>query len=336
MHPRLKRAGERHSPETPVRVLYVMGCGRSGSTVLDTLLGNHAEIESVGEVCQAPWKAWQNSEYCACGKEGESCEFWGDIHEGWRQRIGADPVQEFAAMTREFEARRLWLPALVREARRPQSRFSQYLQMTGALMEAIREVSGKTLIVDSSKRPARALILSMIPQVDLRVVHLVRDFRGVAWSGKKRFVRDEKRGVTKNDPGKTVLRMAAVWGASNVLSSWVRRKIPSSHSIRIRYEDYVTKPEDALRQIGQLIEMDMSVVIRAVAAQRPMQIGHTIAGNRLRMSGEVRLRPDTEWISKLSDWDRRQCWALTGWLMRLYGYRKHPQIDGEIRTRRAA
>ena len=303
---------------------------------MDTLLGNHAAIESVGEACHVPLKAWLNDGYCACGERGEACEFWLDVHERWRRRIGADPVEEYTVMIRELEARRIWLPALAREARRPESRFRQYLRMTGALLAAIHEVSGKSIIVDSSKRPARALALSMIPEVDLRVVHLIRDCRGVAWSGKKRFVKDEKGGVSKNDPGKEVWRMAMIWGISNVLSSWVRHKIPSSHSIQVRYEDYVTKPEEELKRIGQLIDLDMSPIVRAVAAQRPMQIGHTIAGNRLRMSKNVRLRPDTEWISKLSISDRRKCWALTGWLMRLYGYTKHVQIEEEVRAPRAA
>ena len=304
--------------------------------MLDTLLGNHPAIESVGEACHVPLKAWLGDGYCACGERGEACKFWSDVHKRWREKIGSDPVEQYASMIRELEARRLWLPALEREARRPESQFRQYLQMTGAQMGAIHEVSGRPIIVDSSKRPSRALALSMIPEVDLRVVHLVRDCRGVAWSGKKRFIKDEKGGVSKNDPGKEVWRMAMIWGISNVLSSWVRRKIPPSHSIQVRYEDYVTNPEEALGRIGRLVDLDMSPVVQAVAAGQPMRIGHTIAGNRLRMSGSVRLRPDTQWMSKLSGWDRRECWALTGWLMRLYGYTKHPRIEEEIRARRAA
>ena len=336
MYPRLQEVKKLQSTETPVRVVYVMGCGRSGSTMLDTLLGNHPSIESVGEACHVPLRAWMSNGYCACGTRSEVCEFWVDVHERWRQRVGADPVEEYATMIHELESRRVWLPALAREARRPESRFRQYLRMTGALMEAIREVSGKPVIVDSSKRPARALALSMIPQVDLRVVHLIRDCRGVAWSGKKRFVVDEKGGVSRNDPGKEVWKMSMIWGISNVLSSWVRRKLPSSHSIQVRYEDYVTNPEDALTRIGRLIDLDMSPVVQAVAAQQPMQIGHTIAGNRLRMSQGIHLRPDTEWISKLSNQDRRRCWILAGWLMKQYGYTKHPRIEEESRARRAA
>src|SRR3712207_8630396 len=54
-------------------------------------------------------------------------------------------------------------------------------------------VSGKPVIVDSSKSPARALALGMVPGIDLYVVHLVRDGRGVATSLRKTLDRKSTR-----------------------------------------------------------------------------------------------------------------------------------------------
>ena len=75
------------SGEEPVRVLFIVGCGRSGSTILDTVLGNHAAIESVGEACHLAEKAWLSEDtYCACGKLGRECDFWAEVRRCWNRR----------------------------------------------------------------------------------------------------------------------------------------------------------------------------------------------------------------------------------------------------------
>jgi hypothetical protein len=70
----------RHT-ETPVKVLKITGLGRSGSTILDIVLGNHPQIESVGEVGNLMYNGWISREslhginpkglripICTCGK----------------------------------------------------------------------------------------------------------------------------------------------------------------------------------------------------------------------------------------------------------------------------
>ena len=69
---------------------------------------------------------------------------------------------------------------------RPSLRFQAYDQQVRALFQAIRAVSGKRVVEDTTKTPSRALVLSMISGVDVRILHLVRDGRGVAWSMEKR------------------------------------------------------------------------------------------------------------------------------------------------------
>src|ERR671939_281825 len=67
--------------QTPVKVLKITGLGRSGSTILDVVLGNHPSIESVGEVGNLMRNGWISREslrgidpkrlrrpICTCGK----------------------------------------------------------------------------------------------------------------------------------------------------------------------------------------------------------------------------------------------------------------------------
>lgn len=325
------------SREDPVRVLFIVGCGRSGSTILDTVLGNHAAIESVGEACHLAEKAWLSEDsYCACGKLGRECDFWAEVRRCWRRRVGAVDVADYVAMIREIEPRLLWLPKLQRQIDRRDPRHLEYARLTANLLAAIRDASGCEVVVDSSKRASRALALSMVEGVDLRLVHMVRDCRGVAWSSKKRFQKDEKAGVSKDDQGKKVTRSAMIWNVANLVSGWLRRYLPADRSIRLRYEDFVSQPEVELERIGRLIGVDLESLAAAVGLGQSMGLGHTIAGNRIRMSGSVRLRPDAEWMEKLTLLEQAECWAVSGWLMAAYGYRWRAGGSTRVAHRRAA
>ena len=48
--------------QTPVKVLKITGLGRSGSTILDIVLGNHPQIENVGEVGNLIRNGWISRE----------------------------------------------------------------------------------------------------------------------------------------------------------------------------------------------------------------------------------------------------------------------------------
>lgn len=323
--------------ETPVRVLYILGCGRSGSTILDTILGNHPDVESVGEASNVARDAWRGHGYCACGELGSQCAFWKDVEKRWKERVGQVDVADYVKIIQEVENGHSGPRGLLRHPpRRENSRLLEYGRLTGEMLGAIRDASGKKWIVDSSKGAARALALAMIPGVQLRLVHLVRDCRGVAWSRKKQLQRDDKAGVYKDDPGGKVWRTAMVWNVGNMRASWVCRQLTERDSIRIRYEDLVSHPEGEIRRIGQLTGLNLGEIARKVACGAPLSVGHTVSGNRLRMSGSVRLRPDVEWVDKLSASDRFVCWAVSGWLSRRYGYQFWPTSIDHPRPRKAA
>ena len=304
--------------------------------MLDTILGSHRGAASFGELCYAAEKAYLNGAYCACGEWGFACPFWSAVRREWAERTGTSDVARFASLVRAVESRKLRLNRAVRAWRSPDSPFQEYAGLMKAFFDSLRAVSGKAVIVDSSKRPARALALSMIPGIDLRLIHLVRDVRGVVWSAKKRLKQDERGGVSNEDRGKTLLRSVAVWNIINRLSEDVRRRLPVSRSLQVRYEDYVARPLDVLDRIGGVADLDFSAVGAKLTAAAPLEIGHAIAGNRMRMATEIRLRADTEWMTRLSPWERRMCWALAGRQLRQYGYQPHATVESSSAAEKAA
>jgi hypothetical protein len=81
-------------PREKIDVIYVAGCGRSGSTLLDAVLGAHPAVVSVGEVWyHARWQA--NNFACTCGAPFNACEFWqavaAKLHQ-WKTAVAFTPV----------------------------------------------------------------------------------------------------------------------------------------------------------------------------------------------------------------------------------------------------
>ena len=306
----------------PIRVIYIMGAGRSGSTVLDTVLGNHSQVESVGELTNLPKSAWINGEYCACGERGNECPFWGKVKLNWMQRCGVKDISEYVALQSKFERFRSW-PRLFRERINLSAEFQVYVAQTQALFEAIQAVRGKSIIVDSSKSPVRAFALSQMSGIDLVLIHLVRDGRGVAYSLNREIKKDLAKGVQKYLAPKPIWRTALFWIITNLQSEWVCHQVVSGRSVLVRYEDFVQKPRETLLSIGAVTGVDFSQVADALDADEEMLVHHTIAGNRIRMNGKIRLQFEEVWKQELTTNKCRLFWNIAGWLLQRYSYSKY-------------
>ncbi|CAN5197278.1 sulfotransferase [soil metagenome] len=291
----------------PVPVLFIAGAGRSGSTFLDTVLGNHPSVGSYGEMSLLPRNGWLANGNCACGEPADGCAFWSEVRRVWLETPGNTGVVAYAALNDRFGRMRSWGGLMV-ELRRPSPAFQMYKAQTAALFRAVRDVSGRAWVVDSSKYGARAMILSRTQGIDLHVLHLVRDGRGVLSSVKSSY---------------STWRAALFWIRRNLVAEWARRRVTRDRSVRVRYEDLVRDPGRVLGEIGRLTGLEMADLAGALGRGEEMTVGHMIAGNeRGRLKGRVRLQPDTGWAERLDPDDRRTFWLLAGWLLRWYGYRR--------------
>ena len=303
-----------------VKVIYIIAAGRSGSTVLDAVLGNHDAVESVGELINAPRVLDANREYCACGQLAGNCPFWHAVREEWTNITGIEDLPKWSNCQAGFERIRN-MPKLLYPKIYKTASFRNYQEGIAALFHGISKVSGKEFIVDSSKNPVRALALSLIPNIDLKIIHLVRDGRGVAWSMKKPYKKDPKGGLQNSMQTVPVWRTAILWGLVNRVAEKSIARIGNQRSMRLRYEDYVTNPAVALSRIGDFIGLDYSSIIEELLGGGNMKVGHTISGNRVRMSGTIRLQPDFSWQDHLTEKEKSVFWLLSGGLAKKYGYR---------------
>ena len=181
-----------------VTVIYIGGLGRSGSTLLDRMLGQVPGHSSAGEIRDLWQRGIRENRLCGCGMPFADCPFWSQVgkeaYGGW-DRLDVDEVIEL----KEHVDRHSRMPFLVRPGLSPPFRrkLNRYIEILAPLYRSIYEVGEGRTIIDSSKAPSTAYLLRHLPDMDLRAVHLLRDSRGVAYSWTKQVVRPDV-------PGKTV------------------------------------------------------------------------------------------------------------------------------------
>lgn len=303
-----------------VRVVYIMGVGRSGSTVLDAIIGSHPSVCSVGELSHVVRNGWER-EYCACGERADVCTFWVEVRREWGRRIAPADITDYLPLQETFESFSSW-PRLVLERMWPSRRFRHYARLSASLFEAITAVSGRPTVVDSSKAPMRAYALALTGVLDLRMVHLVRDARAVAWSMLNPQPKDDRAVVRKQAKPWPVAVTAVIWVIVHVQAFRAARRITGQHTVTVRYEELVTDPKAVLARIGDIAGIDLGHVAAAVSGGAPVAIGHSTAGNRLRMRRSFELRPNMEWMARLPRRAERLVWTIAGPLMRHLGYER--------------
>jgi hypothetical protein len=309
------------------RVLFIGGEGRSGSTVLERLIASYPQTCSVGELKNLFERGVGHGEICGCGSPVPDCELWSEVGRrlvgGWDTSAGRELVEFFTRVNH-----RLRLPLILTGRSAMVARARSVL---GVLYPMVADLSGSSVIVDSSKHPAWAYLLAGTPQIDLRVVHLVRHPSGVAnsWS---RPVGRPHAGEGSGDqlmPAHSPLEVSIRWDVFNELFHHLARQVPT---VVVRYEDYVEDTDAALRACLGLADLAFD--------SRPVTLstGHGIAGNPSRFTANVaKVTPDDQWVAQLGASRHLMVSAIT-WPMRsAYGYRFDRSAPvGPYRGRRVA
>ena len=160
---------ERGPRAARAKIVYVMGAGRSGSTILGVALGNCENVFFAGELDR--WLARSG----VPRPQRRGAELWSRIRAGVQ-----DPEAELEGKTTYLERSSALLDVRKWPARRRLRR--AYRRISQELYLSIAHVTGATHIVDTSHYPLRARELQSLTGVDLYLVLLVRDPRAVAAS----------------------------------------------------------------------------------------------------------------------------------------------------------
>lgn len=261
-------------------LLYIGGYGHSGSTLLESLLATRSNVLACGEVACCLRDRVERP--CTCGKTRYECEVWSPFY---RTR---GPLRGWTHET-----------------------------LTLALID--RAPAHYRLLVDSSKTAWGTLTAPFKLRRTLgprfRLVHVVRNPRGVCWSTAGRAWK--RRAVIANLYLRH-LRTALGWWTANLSCELFRRLYPTQY-VQVRYEDLARSHETVLQRLfaDVLPEESGSGPAGGATPNR-----HQLYGNQRRYKGfePSEVSEDIRWKSEMPAGQQAFVSTLT-WPLRLrYGY----------------
>jgi sulfotransferase family protein len=303
-----------------MRVGFIAGASRSGSTLLGSLLGEIDGVTSVGELSQLWSRGLCDGEPCGCGVSVHSCPFWVSVLRAAFPMERPSTETVLRARTRIISSRD-WLRSRFFIGYRDEIRepLDTYRLLAGSLYSAIADVGDSRVVVDSSKFITHILPLTGLDEFDIRIVHLVRDSRAVAYSLQRSRYRPQ--GGDRSVPMNTEppLSAASHWLKINALTSTLGHL--HGRYRRVRYEDLIHDPRTELMKICAFLGIGPTVLPLAAPDIGCLRVQHSISGNPSRFTvGQVPLRLDDEWRREMNPADRRTVLGRTWPLMAAYGY----------------
>lgn len=298
-----------------MKVLYIAGWGRSGSTILDNILGQVKGVFSLGELRYVWDRGCLENRLCSCNAPFRNCEVWKEIvSRAFGGFDSADAYRMLVLRDRCDHARNLVLGR-----RMDSGPFRTYRSALHRLYDAISVVSGAELIVDSSKAPTHGRLLQDLPGLDVHVLHLIRDPRAVAYSWQRKIATGDRAGkyMARFGPVRASLMWVVMQLAAEKLAG------PKPHQYRrLLYEDLVAKPRETLEGILAAANMrgsQLPLVDERTVTLSPV---HGFSGNPSRFKrGAITLQADNEWLENMRPAQRMVVGLITSPLLTRYGYR---------------
>jgi hypothetical protein len=164
--------------------------------------------------------------------------------------------------------------------------------------------------VDASKDFYRLHRLSRCSDIDLKVIHIVKDPRAYVYSQ----IKNDRISLTAKTAKS--IRMSLKYTIENLLIEIVLKKVGADNTFFVRYEDLAADPVKTLRSIGRWLNLSGSH--HAVDSFRQVP-NHGIAGNSMRHQTEC-IFLDEHWKKDLHRWIGKLVTLLTILHSRAYHY----------------
>lgn len=264
---------------TSTRYIYIIGPGRSGTTLLDIILGNADDIFSAGEVNRFTKRDGIPHD----ARDTEVEEFWTFVRNEMQESFDQSPAEYFP-LSQKYEYHSAALKSLFWSWN--SAAFKKYLSYQKKLLESVATLAfsqyGKRIVIDSSKYPMRGLFLAPLFGKDIAYIYLCRHPLRVVRSFQKTDVEQPAKGK---------------WAANayllgvNFLAKQVLKKLSRKHQVtEISYEALINEPEQTLAKLEQDLGIDLKTPKSLIKNNQSLKVGLLFDGNRLRKKGAVRLQ----------------------------------------------
>jgi len=300
-----------------IPIIYILSNGRSGSTLLDLVLGSSPNAWTLGEAQILPWDCVENRNPCGCGLPVQECEFWQTVSPNIPLFKGAYPIEYFRIPERTGKVIRWKLLGDLLTGRVSQHSYKaveEYGELNAQYFKAVLEEAQKRKgssvkwLVDPSKDPYRLFWLQQSGYFDIRVIHLTKHPQAFVYSMVKRELPEATL---------KVVRMAGRWLVQNtIFTRLCRANFRKDHYIHMRYEDLASQPEAVTQLIHNWLNIEFP---SALSKSFRDQENHAVSGNHMRWQ-KTRIELDEKWKISLPNKHQQLTGVITSSLSRIYGY----------------
>ena len=278
-------------------LIYVLGSGSSGSTILSMLLGSHSEMFSAGEIKLLD-HSLEEGRKCSCGDEIQKCSFWSQIEE--LDTVETDPgIADWEVL---FPGKTDAVKSALN---------SNYAEENTKLVKQISQKAETPYVVESSKSLSRLYLLKKA-DLDLNIVPvlIVRDSRAYIHSMKKKNLSGSTRAMTR-------------WIRLNI-SPYIFLKQQSrgfESVLTVSYKELCLHTESTLERLQQTLSLPSQEVTRTYRNS----IFHNISGSQNYRFDPKPIIYQNKWESELSPSDYMVYYCLGGPVWnRLFGVWEGP------------
>ncbi|MHA1273459.1 MAG: sulfotransferase domain-containing protein [Promethearchaeota archaeon] len=294
------------------KIIYLAGYGRSGSTILERILGANKNIIALGELKDFLYLLDSFEERCSCGEKLNFCSFWNPICNDFRSMNLLNLKKNQLNFESIFGFCHLFL-------KNKKSNREEYKKFLENLFSRIISQSNNEIkyVTDSSKTAResffRPLLLKEINNIEVKMIHIVKDGRACLYSNLTGSNRLMEKGIDARVPW-AGLRTVISWPLANLAAHLFQLISDKGDYFRLRYEDFLKEPEKYLKELGNFLDIDFSPQIKMINREEIIPLSHQIAGNRIRSQVNLRLNGKNKevWKKKLS-WQYRLLFWLFDW-----------------------
>jgi hypothetical protein len=284
----------------------------------------------VGELRRVWDDGLEANQSCSCGAPFRQCPFWAEVFQiafggfdsadtvtaaGLRQ-----PIDRYRRIPRHWLASRL--------GREGGADTVTLNRLMARLYRGILRVSGAEFVLDSSKDTPYAFLLAANPELDVKLLQLVRDSRAVAYSWQRRRLRPEVRGGDSFMLQLSPRQASWIWLTENAFAGLYPK---DKFLCRLSYEEFVADPQGLVDDLSAA-----GFPARPHRSPAAAPSWHTVAGNPNRFDdGPLVLKVDDEWAQQMKAGAFLKVTAMTFPLLKLYGYplRRTPRPDSPPRIK---
>jgi hypothetical protein len=283
------------------KLVFIVGCPRSGTTYLQRLLAYHPKIKT--------------------GQESHLFYYIGPLYQTWQAQVEAVKTDPRGGVG---------LPCYFDE-----NEFIEVLKnfLDQLLAPMITKLADDELFIEKS--PSHALYLNAIHELlpKARIIHLVRDARDVVSS-----LINAGRTWGKHWAPKSAINAALLWRRHINAVKLNASNLPNSIFYEVRYEDLLEDQKKVLKKLGEFLEIDwadetleQAVNVNSVEMARKNPSGGTRidkGGLAAKYSGNVVNEPQDfvrkgtagSWRKDLTFLEKFFVWMIARSTMRSSGY----------------